>query len=44
MWSKYMDGGNIQDVTNDTTIERGDMLVFGPVIPFNDTLVEVKKA
>lgn len=44
MWSKYMVSGNIQDVTNDVTIERGDSLLFGPVIPFNDTLVEVKKA
>lgn len=44
MWSKYMDAGNIQDVTNDRVIERGDVLLYGPVIPFNDTLVEVKKA
>ena len=39
-----MDFGNIQDLTNDTMIERGYNLMCGPVIPFNDTLVEVKKA
>lgn len=43
-WSKFMDFGNIQDLTNDTMIERGYRLQCGPVIPFNDTLVEVKKA
>lgn len=43
-WTKFMDFGNIQDLTNDTMIERGYNLMCGPVIPFNDTLVEVKKA
>lgn len=43
-WSKAMDFGNIQDLTNDTMIERGYNLLCGPVIPFNDTLVEVRKA
>lgn len=44
LWSRYMDHGNVQDVTNDTVIERGAILPKGRVIPFNDTLVEVKKA
>lgn len=44
MWSKYMKAGNMQNLTNDTMIERGYRLMSGPVIPFNDTLVEVKKA
>lgn len=44
LWSRYMDHGNVQDVTNDTVIERGTILPKGRVIPFNDTLVEIKKA
>lgn len=44
MWSKYMDEGNVQNVTNDFMAERGYVQFAGPVIPFNDTLVEVKKA
>ena len=43
-WSKFVDGGNFQELTNDEAIERGSALMQGPVIPFNDTLVEVKKA
>lgn len=43
-WPKYLDGGNFQSVTNPTVIERGKSLPNGPVMPFNDTLVEVKKA
>lgn len=43
-WTKFMDYGNIQDLTNDTMIERGYNLQCGPVIPFNDTLVEILKA
>ncbi len=44
LWSRYMDHGNVQDVTNDTVIERGTILPKGRVIPFNDTLVEIEKA
>ena len=40
----YLGSGNLQNVTNDTMIERGYELVTGPVIPFSDTLVQVKKA
>jgi molybdopterin-containing oxidoreductase family molybdopterin binding subunit len=42
--SKYMNFGNFQMLTNDTLLERGKKLMMGPVIPFNDTLVEVQKA
>lgn len=43
-WSKFVDEGNFQQLTNDESIERGKALIQGPVIPFNDSLVEVKKA
>ncbi|MFA5535921.1 MAG: molybdopterin-dependent oxidoreductase [Bacillota bacterium] len=43
-WSKHMSEGNFQNVTNDTFNPRQYKLAYGPVIPFNDTLVEVKKA
>lgn len=43
-WPKNLKGGNFQNVTNPTVIERGKSLRNGPVMPFNDTLVEVKKA
>lgn len=42
--SDYTAGGNMQAVTNDTMIERGYELMCGPVIPFSDTLVEIRKA
>lgn len=42
-WTKHMIDGNLQNVTNDTLIERQYLLRYGPVIPYNDTLVEVKK-
>ena len=43
-WSKYFAAGKSQDVTNDANNPRGYKLIHGPVIPFNDTLVQVKKA
>lgn len=43
-WSKHMNFGNIQNVTNPGISDRGRALLSGPVIPYNDTLVEVKKA
>lgn len=43
-WSKFMAAGNIQNVTNPGISDRGRALLNGPVIPYNDTLVEVKKA
>ena len=36
--------GNMQSVTNDTTLERGYELMCGPVTPFSDTLVQIEKA
>lgn len=42
-WSKFMAAGNIQNVTNPGITDRGRALINGPVIPYNDTLVEVKK-
>ena len=42
--SDYTEGGNMQSVTNDTMIERGYKLMCGPVIPFSDTLVDIRKA
>ncbi len=44
MWSKYMESGNIQNLTNDTVPARTPYLGKGAAIPFLDTLVEVKKA
>lgn len=43
-WSKYMIEGNTQDVTNDHVNERDEYLLTGAPIPYNDTLIEVKKA
>ena len=43
MWEKYMKEGAIQNVTNDARNKRGYKLVNGPVVPFNDTLVQVRK-
>lgn len=40
----YLIEGNVQNVTNDGYVERGAELMCGPVIPFSDTLVEIKKA
>ncbi|MBB6446622.1 molybdopterin-dependent oxidoreductase [Bacillus benzoevorans] len=42
-WTKHMVGGNLQNVTNDQFNPRQYKLRYGPVIPYNDTLVEVKK-
>lgn len=43
-WSKYTLFGNQQNVTNPAVYERGAALPNGPVLLFNDTLVEIKKA
>lgn len=42
-WTKHMIDGNLQNVTNDKFHERQYKLRYGPVIPFCDTLIEVKK-
>ncbi len=44
IWNKYMKAGCMQQVTNDTANPRGKDLAKGRVIPFNDTLVEIRKA
>lgn len=43
-WTKYTDEGNVQNLTNDTMNERGYAQFSGPVIPYNDTLVQIEKA
>ncbi|MDO4502043.1 MAG: molybdopterin-dependent oxidoreductase [Coriobacteriia bacterium] len=43
-WSKHMVEGNTQNVTNDHINPRDAYLMTGAPIPFNDTLIEVKKA
>ena len=43
-WSKFIDEGNTQNVTNDHVNARDEYLPGGAPIPFNDTLIEVKKA
>jgi molybdopterin-containing oxidoreductase family molybdopterin binding subunit len=42
-YRQYMDGTMMQNVTNDQLSERGYDLLFGPMIPYNDTLIEIKK-
>lgn len=43
-YKKYTDGTVMQAVSNDRLNERGYSQPFGPMIPYNDTLVEIKKA
>ena len=33
----------MQSVSNDTLNPRGYALPFGPMIPYNDTLIEIKE-
>lgn len=40
----YTVEGNMQSLTNDTSIPRGAALMMGPVAPFSDTLVSIEKA
>jgi molybdopterin-containing oxidoreductase family molybdopterin binding subunit len=42
-WSKFLVAGNLQNVTNDVVTDRGRILPAGPVMAFNDTLVNVRK-
>lgn len=44
IWNKFVRSGGVQYLTNDFMHERCDKLLQGPNIPFNDTLVEVRKA
>ena len=43
-WTKHMPQGNLQCLTNDTFEPRHTKRKYGPILPFYDTLVEVKKA
>jgi len=43
-WSRYFKEGSFQSVTNAANNPRQYKMSMGPVIPFNDTLVEVRKA
>lgn len=43
-WDRYLVKGGIQECSNDKWIDRAKDLVMGPVLAFNDTLVEIKKA
>ena len=43
-YRQYLDGTLMQAVSNDNANERGRAQLMGPQIPFNDTLVEIKKA
>lgn len=43
-WMANARGTSFQDLINEELIERGDSLMYGANIPFNDTLVEVAKA
>lgn len=42
-YAQYMNGTLMQSVSNDQLTERGYDLLFGPMIPYNDTLIEIKK-
>lgn len=42
--SDYVVEGNMQELTNDSRLERGSKLMVGPVAPFSDTLVAIEKA
>ncbi|WP_028305511.1 molybdopterin-dependent oxidoreductase [Desulfitobacterium sp. PCE1] len=43
-WSKDMPEGDMNNVINDAFNPRGFKRKYGPIFPFYDTLVEVKKA
>lgn len=43
-WDSQMVEGNAGKVSNDTLTDRHFDLPIGPMIPFNDTLVEIRKA
>lgn len=43
-YRQYLNGTLMQSVSNDTMNPRGYDMMFGPMIPYNDTLIEIKKA
>ncbi|CAM2873564.1 molybdopterin-dependent oxidoreductase [Slackia exigua] len=40
----YTVEGNLQSVTNNTRLDRGYDMMMGPVAPYSDTIVSIKKA
>ena len=42
-YRQYLEGTLMQSVSNDTINPRGYDMMFGPMIPFNDTLIEEKR-
>ena len=44
IWTKFMNKGNLQELTNDAMSPRDSVLQNGTSIPYQDTLVEVRKA
>ena len=43
-WTKSLISGNAQELTNDKLSEREELLSMGTSIPWQDALVEVRKA
>ena len=43
-YRQYLEGTLMKSVSNDTMNPRGYDMMFGPMIPYNDTLIEIKKA
>lgn len=43
-WPQYTKGTHLQSLTSSRLAERGYRLAQGPMIPFNDTRIEVRKA
>ena len=43
-YASALGGTMMQSVSNDALNERGYELPYGPMIPYNDTLIEIKKA
>lgn len=42
-WPQYTEGTHLQSLTSSRLAERGYQLAQGPMIPFNDTRIEVRK-
>ena len=43
-YRQYLNGTLMQRGSNGTMNPRGYDMMFGPMIPYNDTLIEIKKA
>lgn len=42
-YTRYYKEGFLQNVTNSARNERCYPMIYGPQIPYNDTLVEIEK-